>query len=171
MLGELLCDVSLQDESSQENKITRGTKPWQPQKRADGLRSYLEPSQSVHAHFVSAPETFVKMDSPECALRACRDGQLCVCSESCTDGQTTASRERAKALLVQESCGHFATVKPEAIQLFLGAAAYPTSWFSGEFPLFWMRTSYFTGILFKINCRALTKTIMVIFERGSRKYY
>ena len=33
------------------------------------------------------------------ALRACTDGQLCVCSESCTDGQKTASRERANTLL------------------------------------------------------------------------
>ena len=53
--------VSLQDESIQENKRIRGNTR-QPQKRADGLRSYLE---------------------------------LCVCSESCTDGQTTASLERA----------------------------------------------------------------------------
>ena len=34
-----------------------------------------------------------------CAEALGTDGQLCVCSESCTDGQTTASRERAKALL------------------------------------------------------------------------
>ena len=99
MLWDLLYDVSLQDKSIHENKRTRGTNTRQPQKRADGLRSYLEPSQSVRAHFVCAPESLVQTDSPECALRACTDGQLCVCSESCTDGQTTASRERAKALL------------------------------------------------------------------------
>ena len=93
------CDDSLQVESIQKNKRTRSANKQQPQKRADGLRSYLEPSQSVRAHFVCAPESLVQTDSPECALSDCIDGQLCVRSESCTDGQTTASRERAKALL------------------------------------------------------------------------
>ena len=48
---------------------------------------------------MSALWELAQTDSSECALRACTDGQLCVCSESCTDGQTTASRKRAKALL------------------------------------------------------------------------
>ena len=53
-LCEMWCYISWQNESIQENNRRRGTKPWQPQKRADGLRSYLEPSQSVRALTVCA---------------------------------------------------------------------------------------------------------------------
>ena len=74
---------------------TRATNTRQPQKRADCLRSYLEPSQSVRA------------------WEPCADGQLCVCSESCTDGQTIASRERAKSLL------GMATLPPLTLEVFV----------------------------------------------------
>ena len=105
--------LSYRNESIQENKRTRGTNTRQPQKRVNGLRSYLEPSQSVRVHKVYAPVSFAQTDSSECALRACTDGQLCVRSKSCTDGQTTANRERAEALL------GMATLPPLTFEVFV----------------------------------------------------
>ena len=62
--------LAYRNESIQENKRTRGTNTRQPQKRADGLRTYLEPSQSVRVHKVCAPVSFAQTDSSVCALRA-----------------------------------------------------------------------------------------------------